>query len=102
VASLDSRRVKPGPKEAQQHYLTVEHVLWREAVIARAGGRCQDCGRIGVRLFADHVDELRDGGAAFDVSTGRARCGSCHSRKTARARAARLSERVGVGRKSTA
>ena len=31
-----------------------------------------------------------DGGAPFDVMNGRALCGSCHTRKTAAARARRM------------
>lgn len=70
-------------------YASPEHRAWRTAVLARSGNACQSCGRTGVRLFADHIVELRDGGAALDVRNGQALCGSCHSTKTAAARAAR-------------
>ncbi len=88
VRTLDTSIAKPRPKEAAPIYQTSEYERWRAAVIARAGGRCQDrkCKdplRTGIRLFADHIVELKDGGAPFDVSNGLARCGSCHSRKTA-------------------
>ena len=82
------------PKVADPHYLTPEHRAWRAAVIARAGGRCQSptCqGRAPTaRLFADHVRELRDGGAPLDLANGQALCGTCHARKTASARARRM------------
>jgi len=94
LATLDGRRVKPPPKEKNAIYYTPEFRAWREQVIERAGGRCQDPScksphRRGMRLFADHVVELKDGGAPFDLENGLARCGSCHSRKTAEARAKR-------------
>ena len=92
LASLDMRAARPMPKAADSHYQTAEHRAWRAAVLRRAGGICEapTCGRSGVRLFADHVRELRDGGAPFDLANGRALCGACHSRKTAEARADRM------------
>ena len=81
-------------KVADPHYLTPEHRAWRTAVIARAGGRCQSPTCQGhaptARLFADHVRELRDGGAPLDLANGQALCGTCHARKTASARARRM------------
>ena len=94
VAIVDTRIART-IKGTDPHYLTAEHRAWRAAVIARAGGRCQDpaCNapnRPGVRLFADHVVELRDGGAPYDLANGLARCGACHSRKTVAERARRM------------
>lgn len=91
VASLDTRTAMPAPKEALPHYATPEHRAWRAAVLRRAGGRCQwpGCGRAGTRLFADHIVELKDGGRPFDLANGQALCGSHHTAKTARAKAAR-------------
>jgi hypothetical protein len=40
-------------------------------------------------MFADHVVEVKDGGALYDVANGKCLCGSHHSAKTAQARAAR-------------
>lgn len=81
------------PKKADPHYGTPEHKAWSAAVIARANGTCQgdDCARSGVRMFADHIVEKRDGGALLDLKNGRALCGSCHTRKTLSARASRWS-----------
>jgi 5-methylcytosine-specific restriction protein A len=95
MGTLDVRVAQAEPKQADPYYQTVEHQAWRRAVIGRAGGRCQDPScktphRIGMRLFADHVTELRDGGSPTDPANGRALCGACHTRKTAAARARRM------------
>lgn len=96
LAPIDVRVAPLPPKAVDPHYGTAEHVAWRAAVLKRAGYRCQDpaCrspdrGAAG-RLFADHVVELKDGGAALDPANGQALCGACHSRKTAVERARRL------------
>lgn len=47
-------------------------------------------------MFADHVVEVKDGGAKLDPANGQCLCGSCHTRKTAAARKRRL-DRVGEG-----
>lgn len=84
-------RVAVPPKQVDAHYQSPEHKAWRSEVIRRSGGRCQGdgCGKAGVRLFADHRTELRDGGAPFDPANGQALCGGCHTAKTMRARKAR-------------
>lgn len=95
VRTADTSIARPAPKTAAPIYQTAEYERWRAAVIARAGGRCQDpkCqhpDRHGIRLFADHIIELKDDRSkAFDVTNGLARCGSCHTRKTAIERARR-------------
>jgi len=91
------RRVPTPPKTADALYHTPEYQLWREHVIARAGRRCEaiDDGRRCSkaephnRMFADHKVEVKDGGLPFDVDNGQCLCGAHHTRKTARARAAR-------------
>jgi hypothetical protein len=94
VSTLDTAIAAAPAKTAAPIYSTPEYAEWRRVVIGRAAGRCQDprCtfpGRRGIRLFADHVVELRDGGAPFDPENGLARCGSCHTRKTAEERTKR-------------
>jgi len=94
VATLDTSIAAPPPKVADPIYHSAEYAKWRAEVIQRAGGMCQDPACTaqhfpGQRLFADHIVELKDGGAPFDVSNGMARCGSSHTRKTAAARAER-------------
>lgn len=90
IATLDTSIARTPPKERAQHYGTPEHKQWSAAVIARAHGHCQRCGRSDGRLFADHITELKDGGAPYDMRNGQALCGSCHTRKTAAARAERM------------
>lgn len=98
LASLDTRTVMPAPKTAQPLYDTSEHRAWRDAVIARAGARCEATTKTGDRcrkaapahrMFADHIRELADGGARLDLVNGQCLCGSHHAVKTARERAAR-------------
>jgi hypothetical protein len=98
VRTMDTRTVKPLPKRADPELLTPEHRAWRAEVLRRAGYRCEQIERgkrcevrEPARLFADHVVERRDGGAPLDPANGRCLCGSHHTRKTAAARAARLS-----------
>ena len=97
LSAVDARSAKVPAKAADPVYGTAEHREWRAAVLRRAGGQCQaqGCGRVGVRLFADHIQELRDGGDALDVRNGQALCGACHTRKTALARARRQMGRGG-------
>lgn len=69
-------------------YKTKVHKTWAEKVKDRAGHACQRCGRTKVRLFADHIKEVADGGT-WDLANGQALCGSCHTIKTLAARAKR-------------
>ena len=97
LASIGGRRVATLPKEALPVYQTPEYRIWRETVIARAGGRCEAivdgkrCVKAAPRhrMFADHKVEVRDGGALFDPENGRCLCGAHHTAKTAKARAER-------------
>jgi hypothetical protein len=41
-------------------------------------------------MYADHIVELRDGGALLDLNNGQCLCGSHHEIKTMTARAHRL------------
>jgi 5-methylcytosine-specific restriction enzyme A len=88
-------KVRPAAKVAAPFYLSRD---WRDLVahiIAQRGAVCEDPAhdpsraREGVRIFGDHIQELRDGGAAFDPQNIMLRCASCHSKKTAAMRAAR-------------
>ena len=49
----------------------------RRAVVERDGWRCVHCGKGGM-LEVHHVKELKDGGAAFDVSNLKTLCRACH------------------------
>jgi hypothetical protein len=96
LATLDIRKVRAPLKTADPFYSTAEHIRWRDEVRARAGGQCETpgCGRRERRMFADHIIELKDGGAPFDLANGQLQCGSCHTTKTAAARAARGQTRL--------
>jgi 5-methylcytosine-specific restriction endonuclease McrA len=82
-------RLKPLPKVTESIYGSG---AWREAkarVYATQPHICAHCQRQGVRLYVDHIRELRDGGAAFDTSNLQLLCSPCHGRKTAKARGER-------------
>lgn len=92
LAQVDQRTAAPVPKTADPFYLSS---AWRSLIaklIAERGRRCQDtgCGRVGCRLFGDHVVELKDGGDPLNPSNVLLRCGACHTRKTARERERRM------------
>jgi 5-methylcytosine-specific restriction endonuclease McrA len=61
---------------------TVEYRRWRDAVYARDGYTCQDCGDAkGGNLQAHHVKSFADHPALrFDVSNGKTLCRDCHER----------------------
>jgi 5-methylcytosine-specific restriction endonuclease McrA len=56
----------------------------------RDGFACQNCGARDMRLIADHIVEIDDGGERLDVRNGMTLCVACHNRKTAAARADRM------------
>lgn len=96
---MDTRAIKPPPfKIVDPYYRSAEHIAWREAVVRRAGGRCEwaedgrRCERSEPehRIFADHIVERNDGGVNTDPANGRALCGAHHGQKTAVARDERL------------
>lgn len=97
LSTINTRRVKVPEKKADSIYHTPEFKRWRAGVIARAGGRCEHvtdgvrCTKAAPlnRMFADHIQELRDGGAPFDPMNGQCLCGAHHSAKTAEARSRR-------------
>jgi hypothetical protein len=99
LSALPPRIAVPA-KQADPIYSTPAYQAWRAKVIKRAGGRCQwqeadgPCGRQEPRMFADHVKELRDGGAPFDVENGQCLCGAHHSLKTAAERAKRTASHL--------
>jgi 5-methylcytosine-specific restriction protein A len=95
LAVADIGCVKASPKTTDPAYATPEHRAWALAVKTRARWHCQECGAVGVRLFADHIVELKDGGAALDPANGQALCGRCHTKKTLNVRAKRLGAHAG-------
>jgi 5-methylcytosine-specific restriction protein A len=96
IKTRPSSRVRMLPTEGGKnaaHYQSEPHRAWRAAVLRRDGYRCVKCGAggEGVRLIADHIVELEDGGAALDVDNGQTLCAACSNRKTSAARRTRLS-----------
>ncbi|MBM3578790.1 MAG: HNH endonuclease, partial [Alphaproteobacteria bacterium] len=124
---LKSRRSKLAPsarsklvirKRTDEFYLSRAWKDFVAALIKERGRRCEGCGKTReddgsfVRLIADHKIERQDGGADFDKANIQLLCcraggdgrphadgdrGGCHPRKTARAKADRLSLLGGGG-----
>lgn len=96
IRTADHRTIAIAPKVADPFYLKPEWRALMARLIAERGRRCEDpaCQAprrgAGGRIFGDHIKELRDGGAELDPANILLRCGACHSRKTAAARARRL------------
>jgi 5-methylcytosine-specific restriction protein A len=97
LRSLPRADLKTTPvrdKVADKVYGTSRYVAWRDAVMKRANGKCESlkcrAPHAAGRRYADHIKELRDGGAEYDVANGQCLCASCHSIKTASERARRL------------
>lgn len=94
LGTIDTRTVKPPTKTAAPIYGSPEWRSFIAGVIAERGRICEDprCktpGRRGMRVFGDHIIELKDGGALLDGRNVMLRCGSCHTRKTFEERAKR-------------
>lgn len=92
LRTVNTAIVRSAPKQTDPLYRTPEYKQWRANVIDRAGNRCQDEGPHSGPLHADHLVEIKDGGAPFDPRNGICRCQACHNRKTAKARAVRNSD----------
>jgi 5-methylcytosine-specific restriction enzyme A len=81
IPILTSRTVPLPALRQAEHTIGKEHAQWAAAVKKRAGYACEKCGRHDVRMFADHIVEVADGGS-FDLNNGQCLCGSCHTKKT--------------------
>ena len=95
-------RITPPRKVKDPVYNSPEFMAWRDAVVQRAGHRCEAIDQHGLRcakaqpehrLYADHVVELRDGGSLTDINNGQALCATHHQLKTVAARSQRLKSR---------
>lgn len=99
VKRLDTKIAAAPSKRVDPFYATTAWRALVAAIVAKRGRVCEDphCDgrthRAGMRVFADHVVELRDGGAALDEANILLRCGASHSLKTARERTRRVAER---------
>ena len=98
IASLPPR-VQPPAKRADPAYVSPE---WRSLVariIAERGRQCENCGRFRdedgapIRIFGDHIVELKDGGPLLDAGNVMLLCGSCHTAKSNWERTKRMRRR---------
>src|ERR1044072_7321565 len=88
-------KVRVPEKKAAPFYLSKEWRSLMTTIRKARGDRCEDpqhnssSPRTGIRLYGDHIKELKDGGAPLDPANIMLRCSSCHQRKTAQERAGR-------------
>ena len=97
VALADLRTAGLPPKVADSFYSSPAWIALRDRVRREVGGRCQmaGCGRAERRMFADHIVELKDGGAPLKRANVWLLCASHHSFKTVAERAKRTARRPG-------
>jgi 5-methylcytosine-specific restriction endonuclease McrA len=94
LKAIDTRTARPEPKACQPVYYSR---AWRRLVAQlklERGEYCQACGKHATYLKADHIVELKDGGAALDPANVRLLCRPCHARKTNQARGVRLARGI--------
>lgn len=89
--------IAPTPeKVADQFYLSPEWRALMDRLKRERGDACEDpehddrLPRTRVRIFGDHIREIRDGGEKLDPANVMLRCGTCHARKTQEQRVARF------------
>ena len=98
VRTVNTSTTPLPPKVKDHAYTTPQYRVWRAQVVARAGGRCEAvdhgrrCSKASPehRMFADHIVEIRDGGAVHDSTNGQCLCYSHHTIKTIEVRKKRL------------
>lgn len=99
IRAAEYRTAPPPAKMPDPFYASAAWRALMAEIIAQRGRRCEDpdCTKAdrgrGGRIYGDHIHELRDGGAALDPKNILLRCGACHTRKTAAARAKRMAAR---------
>lgn len=59
----------------------------------KRGPTCNNDGSGSVRIYGDHVQEIKDGGALLDPGNIMLVCPACHGAKTAAAKAERMARR---------
>jgi len=89
---LDTSIAREPPKRADAFYVSKEWRALMGTILKQRGRVCEHCGRSGCRIFGDHIVELKDGGAKLVPSNVQLLCGSCHTAKTARAKAQRAAK----------
>ena len=90
VRTTNTSTVPLPPKVKDAVYTTPQYRVWRAQVVARAGGRCEvverghRCSRAQpeYRMYADHIVEIKDGGAVYDSTNGQCLCYMHHTIKS--------------------
>jgi hypothetical protein len=78
----DAEPVRVSPRGVDLRYKTAGWQAMRQAVIVRAGGKCESCGKPSPKdMNIDHVRPLNAGGP-HGIENLRALCRSCHSAAT--------------------
>lgn len=80
-------RSDPLPTEGgvgRSFYQTKEWAEFRNAIVSERGRRCEKCAAVGT-VVADHIVEIRDGGALYERRNIMLLCIPCHNNKTAQA-----------------
>jgi 5-methylcytosine-specific restriction enzyme A len=97
--ALAPQRLRRSKKTADPVYAGSEWRTLITRIIAQRGRRCEKCGRSSdengapIRVFGDHIVELKDGGPLFDPNNVMLLCGSCHTTKSNQERAKRMARR---------
>ncbi|NVN44471.1 HNH endonuclease [Asaia siamensis] len=92
LAALDTSIAQVPPETTDTFYLSKGWRAVLASIIKQRGRVCQRCSRTGCRIFGDHIHELKDGGARLDPKNVMLLCGSCHTSKTAHAKARRAAK----------
>jgi 5-methylcytosine-specific restriction protein A len=82
-------RIAYPDKVADPFYRTQDWTRLARDIKRQRGSCCEACGMPHANLIADHVIELKDGGAPLDPLNIQIMCHACHNAKTARERSAR-------------
>lgn len=90
VKPTNTSLVRSEPKKADPFYHSPEWRALAKEVKQERGNSCERCSKPHCYpIYADHIVELRDGGAALSKLNIQLLCASCHTTKTNEARAAR-------------
>ena len=87
IKPAQQTRAKPLPSEGgvgRAIYSSAEWTAFRNAIVQERGRRCEKCGAVGP-VIADHIVEIRDGGAIYERRNIQLLCRRCHNSKTAQA-----------------
>jgi 5-methylcytosine-specific restriction enzyme A len=94
VRTINTSKLRQTPKQKASSYYDPAWIALRARIVEQRSSVCQDVDHDPARprrgrVIADHVIELKDGGALLDPRNVLLRCPICHGRKTMAERAAR-------------